>query len=116
MEFKINSVEDLRTLVDKYVSTKDDERKEESYESAREQASYRLDQFVDWVELGQPMPEPKKPLIYCSFCAKSNEEVEHMVAGPAVFICDSCIKVCQEVVDEEDAKAAKVLERAGGKV
>ena len=35
----------------------------------------------------------KKPL-YCSFCAKSQHEVEKLVAGPAVYVCDECIKLC----------------------
>jgi ATP-dependent Clp protease ATP-binding subunit ClpX len=38
-----------------------------------------------------------KPL-YCSFCAKSNEEVVKMVMGPHANICDECIDLCVDIV------------------
>jgi ATP-dependent Clp protease ATP-binding subunit ClpX len=41
----------------------------------------------------------------CSFCGKNQEEVEKLIAGPDVFICDECIELCNEIVldqDEED--------------
>jgi hypothetical protein len=40
-----------------------------------------------------------KPL-YCSFCGKSQHEVQKLVAGPFVFICDECIDLCTDIVDE----------------
>jgi ATP-dependent Clp protease ATP-binding subunit ClpX len=43
--------------------------------------------------------DPKKTL-YCSFCGKSQHEVKKLVAGPAVFICDECIGLCSEIVEE----------------
>lgn len=40
--------------------------------------------------------------IFCSFCGKSQEDVRKLVAGPAnVFICDECIEVCGEIMEEE---------------
>ncbi len=41
----------------------------------------------------------------CSFCGKGQEQVRKLVAGPGVFICDQCIDLCQEVL-EEDTKTA----------
>ena len=40
-----------------------------------------------------------KGLYYCSFCKKSSKEVEKLVAGPNVFICNECIKLCQLYMD-----------------
>jgi len=40
-------------------------------------------------------------LLYCSFCGKNQNEVAKLVAGPAVFICDECIGLCTDIVDEQ---------------
>src|SRR2546428_3609251 len=37
----------------------------------------------------------------CSFCGKSQEQVRKLVAGPGVYICDECIELCTEIVEEE---------------
>ncbi|MGD9847760.1 MAG: ATP-dependent Clp protease ATP-binding subunit ClpX [Desulfuromonas sp.] len=37
----------------------------------------------------------------CSFCGKTQEEVKKLIAGPSVYICDECIELCQEIIDEE---------------
>lgn len=41
------------------------------------------------------------PLLYCSFCGKCQTEVNKLVAGPAVFICDECIHLCTDIVDDQ---------------
>ena len=38
---------------------------------------------------------------YCSFCGKSQHEVPKLIAGPAVFICDDCVGLCSEIVEEK---------------
>jgi ATP-dependent Clp protease ATP-binding subunit ClpX len=43
------------------------------------------------------------PVCNCSFCGKSQDEVEKLIAGPDVFICDECIELCNEIVLEKDA-------------
>ena len=43
----------------------------------------------------------KDKTIKCSFCGKKQEEVERIIAGPGVYICDECIGVCSEIVNEE---------------
>lgn len=43
-------------------------------------------------------PAPKKAL-YCSFCGKPNDEVEHLIAGPQVFICNECVELCVEIIE-----------------
>ncbi len=37
----------------------------------------------------------------CSFCGKNQEEVKKLIAGPAVYICDECIELCNEIIAEE---------------
>ncbi|MGY3749875.1 ATP-dependent Clp protease ATP-binding subunit ClpX [Vagococcus acidifermentans] len=39
--------------------------------------------------------------VRCSFCGKSQEEVKKIVAGPGVYICNECIDLCKEIIDEE---------------
>jgi len=40
----------------------------------------------------------------CSFCGKSQDEVQRLIAGPgAVYICDECVSLCQEIITEERA-------------
>ncbi|MFZ7121235.1 MAG: ATP-dependent Clp protease ATP-binding subunit ClpX [Eubacteriaceae bacterium] len=39
--------------------------------------------------------------IRCSFCGKAQSQVKRMVAGPGVYICNECIELCQEIIDEE---------------
>ena len=42
----------------------------------------------------------------CSFCGKTQDQVKKLIAGPDVFICDECVELCNEILDEEffDAK------------
>ena len=37
----------------------------------------------------------------CSFCGRPESEVERLVSGPNVFICDECVKLCNEILNEE---------------
>ncbi len=45
-------------------------------------------------------------LLKCSFCAKSQKQVRKLIAGPGVFICDECIELCNEIIEEELGAAA----------
>jgi ATP-dependent Clp protease ATP-binding subunit ClpX len=47
----------------------------------------------------------------CSFCGKSQEEVKKLIAGPAVYICDECIELCNEIVEEEYEKEAQTRKK-----
>jgi ClpX C4-type zinc finger protein/glyoxalase superfamily protein len=49
---------------------------------------------------GHQGPAPKA-VLYCSFCGKNQHEVKSLVAGPTVFICDECIDVCTDIIDEQ---------------
>lgn len=43
----------------------------------------------------------------CSFCNKSQEQVRKLIAGPGVYICDECIELCNEIIEEEFARATE---------
>ncbi len=42
-----------------------------------------------------------KKQLKCSFCGKNQDQVRRLIAGPGVYICDECIELCQEIIDEE---------------
>ena len=42
----------------------------------------------------------KTPILYCSFCDKDQFDVECLIAGPSVFVCDECVDLCAEIVAE----------------
>jgi hypothetical protein len=42
------------------------------------------------------------PLLYCSFCGKSQNQVAKLIAGPTVFICDECVDICNNVIAGPD--------------
>lgn len=46
-------------------------------------------------------------MLKCSFCGKSQRKVRKLIAGPGVYICDECIALCQEIMDEELSESGK---------
>jgi len=57
-----------------------------------------------------PKKEDTNENLFCSFCGKNQKEVTKLIAGPAVYICDECIQLCSEIIDEESEKDAGDLE------
>ena len=47
------------------------------------------------------MSNNKEKNIRCSFCGKSQEEVDRIIAGPGVYICSDCVKVCSNIVEDD---------------
>ncbi|NNL69782.1 MAG: ATP-dependent Clp protease ATP-binding subunit ClpX, partial [Acidimicrobiia bacterium] len=47
-------------------------------------------------------------LLKCSFCGKSQKQVKKLIAGPGVYICDECIDLCNEIIEEELGTTAEV--------
>lgn len=45
--------------------------------------------------------DDEQTTIHCSFCGKSQDEVDKIIAGPGVYICNECVALCQEIIDEE---------------
>ncbi|MFP4572914.1 MAG: ATP-dependent Clp protease ATP-binding subunit ClpX [Desulfobacterales bacterium] len=49
--------------------------------------------------------------LFCSFCGKNQQEVKKLIAGPAVYICDECIQLCSEIIEEENIKETETTDR-----
>src|SRR5690606_15374448 len=47
-------------------------------------------------------------LLKCSFCGKSQKQVKKLIAGPGVYICDECIELCNEIIEEELSEGAEL--------
>ena len=47
-------------------------------------------------------------LLKCSFCGKSQKQVKKLIAGPGVYICDECIELCNEIIEEELTETSEV--------
>ena len=50
----------------------------------------------------------KDAQLRCSFCGKGQKEVKKLIAGPGVYICDECIDLCMDIIDEEKDKESTV--------
>ena len=48
-------------------------------------------------------------LLKCSFCGKSQKQVKKLIAGPGVYICDECIDLCNEIIEEELAETGELV-------
>ncbi|RMC96981.1 ATP-dependent Clp protease ATP-binding subunit ClpX [Aquitalea palustris] len=53
-------------------------------------------------------------LLYCSFCGKSQHEVQRLIAGPQVFICNECVELCNDIIREELEKVVGEIGDATG--
>jgi len=58
-----------------------------------------------------PKKKDENDNLFCSFCGKNQSEVRKLIDGPAVYICDECIQLCSEIIEEESEKDAKDSER-----
>ena len=47
------------------------------------------------------MPKHDDTRLKCSFCGKSQDQVKKLIAGPGVYVCDECVDLCNEILDEE---------------
>lgn len=66
------------------------------------------------------MPKHDDSRLKCSFCGKSQDQVKKLIAGPEVYICDECVELCNEILDEEffegkdkdnEIEGAEILEK-----
>src|SRR5450432_2580413 len=46
--------------------------------------------------------------LLCSFCGKSQRQVKKLIAGPGVYICDECIDLCNEIIEEELSETSEL--------
>ena len=47
-------------------------------------------------------PAPQKPALHCSFCGKNQHVVRALIAGPTVFICDECVALCNDIIEDQE--------------
>lgn len=45
--------------------------------------------------------------LYCSFCGKRKDEVQKLISGPSVYVCNECVKLCNDIIAEEESSHAK---------
>ena len=57
-----------------------------------------------------PKKDDSNDNLFCSFCGKNQKEVNKLIAGPAVYICDECIQLCSEIIQEEKEQESEELE------
>src|SRR5260370_4899347 len=57
--------------------------------------------------------EDRRRYTRCSFCGKGQDQVRKLVAGPGVFICDQCIDLCQEVLEDDNRSAGTKKQNTG---
>ena len=58
-----------------------------------------------------PRKDDTNDNLFCSFCGKNQKEVNKLIAGPAVYICDECISLCSEIIQEEKEQEAEAFNR-----
>ncbi|MDB4040844.1 ATP-dependent Clp protease ATP-binding subunit ClpX [Methylophilaceae bacterium] len=56
--------------------------------------------------------EKKEKTLLCSFCGKNQNEVKKLIAGPSVFICDECVDLCNDIIQEESKDINEELEKS----
>ncbi len=54
-----------------------------------------------------PMNDDNQPHVCCSFCGKPQNEVDRLIAGPGVFICNECVDLCRSILDTDETPAPR---------
>ena len=57
------------------------------------------------------MSKNQERIVKCSFCGKPQEVVKKIIAGPGVYICDECIALCQDIIEEEIYEVEETVEQ-----
>ena len=57
------------------------------------------------------MSKNQERIVKCSFCGKPQEVVKKIIAGPGVYICDECIALCQDIIEEEIYETEEIVEK-----
>src|ERR1700692_3209420 len=56
----------------------------------------------------------RQKTLYCTFCGKSQHDVRKLIAGPAVYICDECVDLCTDIVDDDPDHDEKLFRSMQG--
>ena len=66
-----------------------------------------------WFRQKSDHTNPRKSVLSCSFCGKGQDDVQKLIAGPTVFICNECVDVCVDII-AEDARLEKLRSDSAG--
>ena len=55
-----------------------------------------------------------KEVLSCSFCGKTQHEVKELIAGPSVFVCDECVGLCNDIIDDNEFSRLLEADEEGG--
>ena len=73
-----------------------------------------LHKVVDGVQtyrdLSAKMSGKKDDILKCSFCGKTQDQVTRLIAGPGVYICDQCVELCSEIMEDEMTQKAEQVD------
>jgi hypothetical protein len=61
--------------------------------------------WVPW-KTSSDREKQRKGLLRCSFCGKSSDQVEQLLAGPTVYICNECVDLCNDLVEDWDKRGS----------
>ena len=64
--------------------------------------STKIKSVTDRLSWSRGRGKALRPVLYCSFCGKANDQVHKLIAGPAVFICDGCVGLCNKIIGGPD--------------
>lgn len=59
--------------------------------------------------------DDRQKTVYCSFCGKTQDEVDKLIAGPGVCICDECVQLCMDIIEEGNPNAGRTPTKKKGK-
>src|SRR5947208_5566684 len=108
IEIHAREIIDLRKRLDQIIADKSEQPIEkvardterDFFMSADEAKEYGIiDRVIAHHQMARPTDTNEQLL--CSFCGKSQRQVKKLIAGPGVYICDECIDLCNEIIDEE---------------
>ena len=54
--------------------------------------------------------QPERRVLRCSFCNKWQHDVQKLIAGPKIFICEKCVELCNDIIADDD----RFMKSAGG--
>lgn len=85
-------MEGLERLIVSHTSINSEEFEHHVAAPLKALISYKLGQYSPAVASKEPAP------LICSFCGKGEAKVTQLIAGPAVFICDGCVSICNQIL------------------
>ena len=77
------------------------EEAERELEAAARKIAERTGRLAEGEASSRTRPRDEAP--YCSFCRAGANNVKRLVAGPGVYICDECIRMCSEIIESSDS-------------